>query len=296
MASNEKSGTSSKQSASNRPGKKGGAGNAKSAAKVRAAQAQQRQRVQWTVGIVVLVIAGIAVLVLAKTSQTDNTVGTSTKPTAAPASIVTDLAKVPLKTIVSAHGTRFKGYAQFKDPVAENGTSLTKAGKPEVLYMGAEYCPYCGGERWALTVALSKFGTFSDLKVMQSSEGKIPTLSFLTAKYTSKYVAFTPIELADQNNKPLEKATDAQMKLLTAHGGSYPFISFGGKFIQSGASLDVQALVGKTQTEIAKSLSSPGAVTSAASQVDGAAGAFVKTICSLTKGQPGDVCKSLAAS
>jgi hypothetical protein len=32
-----------------------------------------------------------------------------------------------------------------------------------MLYIGAEYCPYCAAERWPLVMALSKFGTFSNL-------------------------------------------------------------------------------------------------------------------------------------
>ena len=36
-------------------------------------------------------------------------------------------------------------------------------GAPEVLYIGAEYCPFCAVERWPLVVALSRFGTFAGL-------------------------------------------------------------------------------------------------------------------------------------
>ena len=250
----------------------------------------------WSIGIIVLVVAGVVVLVLAKMSQPDPAVTSGLKPTDAPASVTKNLANVPLAKISSAHATRLKADASFKDLVATAGKPLTVAGKPEVLYMGAQYCPYCGGERWALAVALSKFGTLSGLQVMTSSEGSIPTLGFEKAKFESKYLAFTPIELADQNNKPLEKATPAQMALLKQHGGSYPFISFGGKYVQSGASLDVQVLVGKKQTAIAKSLLTEGGPKSIPTQVNSAAGSFIKAICTLTKGQPGDVCKAFPSA
>ena len=42
-------------------------------------------------------------------------------------------------------------------------TALTSNGKPEILYIGAEFCPYCAAERWAIAVALSRFGTLSPL-------------------------------------------------------------------------------------------------------------------------------------
>ncbi len=36
-------------------------------------------------------------------------------------------------------------------------------GKPEVLFVGAEFCPFCAAERWPLIVALSRFGRFTAL-------------------------------------------------------------------------------------------------------------------------------------
>ena len=42
-------------------------------------------------------------------------------------------------------------------------------GKPRIVYMGAEYCPYCATERWAMVNALSRFGTFSNLKITTSA-------------------------------------------------------------------------------------------------------------------------------
>ena len=42
-------------------------------------------------------------------------------------------------------------------------------GKPGVLYIGAEFCPFCATERWAMVNALGRFGTFSGLKITNSS-------------------------------------------------------------------------------------------------------------------------------
>ena len=70
------------------------------------------------------------------------------------------------------------------------GTPLTGAsGKPLVLYIGAEYCPYCAAERWPLIVALGRFGTFSGLRTTTSSSSDAfpdtPTFTFHGATYTS---------------------------------------------------------------------------------------------------------------
>jgi Domain of unknown function (DUF929) len=46
---------------------------------------------------------------------------------------------------------------------------LMADGKQELLYMGGEYCPFCGAERWAIVAALSGFGTLSGLHFIHSS-------------------------------------------------------------------------------------------------------------------------------
>ena len=54
-------------------------------------------------------------------------------------------------------------------PSRISGAPLTSGGKPEMLYMGAEYCPYCAAERWSMIVALSRFGTFNGLTTTRSA-------------------------------------------------------------------------------------------------------------------------------
>src|SRR6202043_382420 len=61
-------------------------------------------------------------------------------------------------------------------PVAtgKNTALLTASdGKPEILYVGAEYCPYCAAQRWAVVTALSHFGTFSGLGTTTSSASDV---------------------------------------------------------------------------------------------------------------------------
>ena len=83
-------------------------------------------------------------------------------------------------------------------PSAISGTPLTAGGKPEMLYIGAEYCPYCAFERWGMIVALSRFGSFSGLSTVHSSSTdqfpNTPTWTFYKSSYTSKYLTFTTVE------------------------------------------------------------------------------------------------------
>ena len=81
--------------------------------------------------------------------------------------MVSKVTNVPASTLdkIGDGGGAFTG----KIPPVNGGTPLTANGKPEMLYMGAEYCPYCAAERWSMIVALSRFGTFSGLSTVHSS-------------------------------------------------------------------------------------------------------------------------------
>src|SRR5262249_48840261 len=115
-----------------------------------------------------------------------------------------------------------------------NGAPLLKDGKPLVLYLGAEYCPFCAAERWAMVVALSRFGTFSGLTITHSSSTdtypKTPTFSFHGASYTSTYLSFDGVEtrgneLSGGQYPVLDVPTAEQQQIFKAQdpAGSIPF-------------------------------------------------------------------------
>jgi hypothetical protein len=134
----------------------------------RAAQEQARarnRRLLLAGGAIVVVIAVVLGVVLSSGSgggggSTGTTAGSTAPPPTggATTTVVSQLTSVPAATLdqVGAGQT-------VSNPTTITGAELTSGGKPEVLYMGAEYCPYCAAERWALIVALSRFGTFSGL-------------------------------------------------------------------------------------------------------------------------------------
>jgi hypothetical protein len=66
-------------------------------------------------------------------------------------------------------------------------------GKPTVIYLGAISCIFCGENRWAMALALSRFGGFSELFKGYSSfnDGDLPTIYWAPANYNaSSGVAF----------------------------------------------------------------------------------------------------------
>jgi Domain of unknown function (DUF929) len=198
-------------------------------------------------------------------------------------------------------------------PKAIDAPALTKDGKPLVLYMGAEYCPFCATERWAMVLALSRFGTFTDLGQTSSSTADVypgtPTFSFHDAKYSSPYLAFQGVELdTNQLNSQgtayttLDKPTAAQQALMTKYDaapyvssstpGTIPFIDIGGKYLVSGATYSAALLQGKTADQIAALLSDPTNPTTQG--IVGAANSITAAICKVTGNQPTSVCSQPA--
>jgi len=186
------------------------------------------------------------------------------------------------------------------EPREVSGPVLTDGGRPEVLYVGAEYCPYCAAERWALVVALSRFGRFSSLGATTSASDDVnpdtPSFTFRDSTYSSGVLSFTGVELQDRDRQPLMSLTPDQTaieKRLDADG-SIPFIDFGGQFVLTGANLDIGVLEGRSMDEIADALGDPSSPVSQA--VVGAANQITNAICHVTGGTPASVCTMVSTS
>jgi hypothetical protein len=181
--------------------------------------------------------------------------------------------------------------------------ALTMGGKPEVLYMGGEYCPFCAAERWVLAAAVSRFGTLSGLSLIHSSPTDVypntATLSFAKASYTSKYLAFVPVEWFGEATDPstpfghvyLQQPTAQQQALFAKYGsGSIPFVDIGNRYILPQVQYLPSALAGLTWTQVTAAMHDPSSPV--AKDIDGAANIITAAICNLTNGQPGGVCQS----
>ena len=180
-----------------------------------------------------------------------------------------------------------------------SGTVLRGAdNKPLITYVGAEYCPYCAAERWALAVALSRFGTFSNLSGTHSSASDIypntQTLSFYGSTYSSPYVDFQAVEEATNQQvggtyQALQAPTAAQSALMAEKDpqGSIPFLDIANRYVITGASFSPQVLQGLSRSQIAAQLKDPASAVAQA--VDGAANDITAAISSVTGNQPSSV-------
>jgi len=173
-------------------------------ARIAAQQAEQRRKDQRRrmlaiggVAVALLAVIGIIVGALVSRSSPASQPAAGSRPL--PAGVQAKLS-VPVGTLATV-GIGSSG-TQLLKPVT--GPALASGGKPEMLYIGAEWCPYCAAERWAMAVALSRFGTFSNLKLIHSSGTDVypntSTLSFYKSAYTSQYLDFQPVEW--YSNKP----------------------------------------------------------------------------------------------
>lgn len=274
-----------------------------------AKRAEARRRVLIASGSALAVIAIVVALVVVKTLN-NHPAKAAGKPTAGTTNnaIVSQITSLPA-TELDKVGPGPGGSASVAPLKSISGPVLTSDSKPEMLYIGAEFCPFCAAERWSMVVALSRFGTFSNLHFIHStpndSYSNTSTLTFYKSSYTSKYLTFLPLETETVAEKPLQQITKAQSALLTKYTqGSFPFVDIGGKYIVDGAQFAPSILgslaaenpshQGLTWQQIATDLQDPKNVV--AQNIIGAANHITAAICQVTGGQPSNVCKSTSVT
>lgn len=186
------------------------------------------------------------------------------------------------------------------------GTPVDADAKPTVLYMGADYCPYCAAIRWPLVVALMRFGDFSGIKYMRSSHDDVyadtATFSYHGASYVSDYVKFASVELQDREGNRLERPNQRQIEIFkkfdmppyTSSAGGIPFLYMDGQYMQSGSPFNPAVLKDRTWAEVADALSKPESPLRQA--IIGTANVYTAAICQLTNGQPENVCNAKAVT
>ena len=255
-----------------------------------------RNRLLLRVGAPILVVVLlVGVLLIVKHNQKP-AASTATPSGSASAAVAQAVAAVPAATF-NAIGA---GTVQAA-PAAITGTALTAGGKPRIVYIGAEYCPYCAAERWSMVVALSRFGSFTGLGVTNSASDDIypstATLTFHGATYTSDLLSFTGVETTTNirsggGYQPLDTPSAADQTLLANYDpkGSIPFVDLGNEYVISGASYDPTVLQGLTHEQIAAQLSVPASAVAQA--VDGSANVITAALCTLTDNKPAAVCTS----
>lgn len=265
-----------------------------------AARKRRNQRIGYgAIGVVIVVVAAFILVKVNKGGGSSASDISAAAGTPVAASITRKLTSVPLSTIAAAPTS---GLANSPQPISD--PPLTAGGKPELLFIGAEFCPICATERWAMYVALSKFGTFRPAPGQihsAVSDMDIQTVTFYKTTFTSPYLNFTPVETT--TNQPsngyyvtLQNPTAAQTKLWESHTSqSFPWLDFGGKMEITSAQYNPDDLEGLSFDEIASRIGNNS--TAVGAGVDASAKVLIKTICStLTHNKPADVCNAVGHS
>jgi Domain of unknown function (DUF929) len=236
------------------------------------------------------------------------------------AALITEVTTVPVGTPVSVHTDPNATGAGLQlpssgtstlltgTPTAVSGPPLRITGKPEVLYIAAEYCPFCAEENWALIVALSRFGQFTGLTTSRSpwfeDVPPIDSWTFFGSSYTSPYLVFIPIEthsnvLASPKANKEKAASYHELQTLTPDEQaifarydterSIPFIDFANRAAQVGSGMTPNLFTGRTWQQIATALRLPKSTLGAALLNE--SDTLTAELCRLTGDRPAAACQ-----
>ena len=287
-------------------------GSAKSAAK------HSTARTAGIFGTALVVLAVLVIILVSIVGKTTPANAADSKP--APASVTNTINHTPASAFEAAGSTPTSSGPYMQAIFKLKGQpKLTQDGKPLIVYVGSEYCPYCAATRWPLALALGRFGTFSRLRVTHSSTtdayANTPTLSFHGSTYTSPYIVFSPTEQctnipststsaavqACNGYKPLENWSPTAERVFLKYDeppfvpnknnepGGIPFVDFANHYHEDGAFIDPAILAGLTQVRIVESLNNPAALP--AQPILVAANYYSAMICKLTNNKPASVCQ-----
>ena len=286
--------TAGGKSTGSAPGASGGPRGREWLAAERAARkrAETRRRLVLP-GAAVVAVLGVVGAIIGVSRSTAHPAATETR---AASVIVQQATAVPLGVLTRVSpgqaGTPLQQVAAPSPP-------LTADGKPVIVFVSEESCPFCAAERWPLVVALSHFGTWSNLGSTRSSPTDVypntATFSFRAAHYSSARIALRTTELADNTGRALQPETPLDAKLISAYdvppfvnsadqSGAVPFLDIANHYILAGAQYNPQILAGLSAAQIAGQLRNPSSPVAQA--IDGSARSIIMAINQVLNGTP----------
>jgi thiol-disulfide isomerase/thioredoxin len=180
----------------------------------------------------------------------------------------------------------------------QSGEPLLDAGKPLVFFMGAQWCPFCAAERWALVKATSRFGKWSGLGELLSRSGqdyfpRLATYDLARATYTSDYIGLRHKEVATVDGDTLQKLGSFEERLVDGYDklGGVPFLFASGPSGRYTVDLGYSPglIEGRTFAELRKEVATD-APSEGVEAIDAQADAITALICKLDGKQPASVC------
>jgi Domain of unknown function (DUF929) len=258
-------------------------------------------------GLIILAIILVAALIVVRNhvNQSNGTSDVETI-TPAPTSMVTALSHVPT-SIASAVGVSSPNDPTTPPSATGNPSlwqSVTDDGpRPVVFFYGAEFAPYAAAERWPVIVALSRFGTFGSLGLMESS-GSVAfsgtaSFTFWHSRYSSNWVdlqtveRYSSLDPTGAGYMSLQAPTPRQAASVAVYDTStntFPLLDIANHYVLVGSSFSPSVLQGLSQSQITADLTTPASPVTQA--VLSAANEITAAICTATGQRPAATCNA----
>jgi len=256
-------------------------------------------------GLIVLAIILVGALIVVRHIDQSNATSDVETITLAPTSLVTTLAQVPVSAsnavgVTSPADPTTAPTATGNAALWESSTAGGRA-RPVVFFYGAEFAPYAAAERWPVIVALSRFGTFGQLGLMQSSSSvafsNTSTFTFWRATYSSKWVdlqtneRYSSLDPTGAGYTTLETPTarqSASVAIYDTSAQTFPLLDIANHYVLLGSSFSPTVLSGLSQAQIANDLAYPANPVTQA--ILASANEITAAICSVTGQSPARVC------
>jgi hypothetical protein len=260
-------------------------------------------------GLIIVAICLLGTLVLVRDNSVPKSSSTVETFNPAPSSLIASMEAVPASVYDAVGVASPANPVTPPAPAAAPNAPLWQATagggppKPVVFFYGAEFAPYAAAERWPLILALSRFGTFNQLGVMQSSSttafANLSTFTFWNVSYTSRWVVLQSVERYSSLNPTgarylgLERPDARQSAAVAAFGAStttFSLLDVANRYVAGGAAFTPGVLAGLSQDQIVADLATPASPLTQA--VVAAANEITAAICSVDANRPGAVCDS----
>jgi hypothetical protein len=255
--------------------------------------------------VVVIVLLGALIAIRDHTSPT-NTAAVETY-AQAPASVMMPLTHIPAATSDAIGATPVAAAGPIT-PLAATGSpsvwqapTATGASRPVVFFYGAEFAPYAAAQRWPVIVALSRFGTWGPVGLMQSSTtiafGNTSTFTFWHTTYSSKWIDLQSVERFSALNPTggryttLETPTTRQAAAVSAYdttASTFPLLDIANRYVLVGSSFSPAVLASQSQAQIVGDLAIPTSPITQA--IVASANEITASICRVTGQRPAATC------
>ncbi|GAC1468817.1 MAG: hypothetical protein PVSMB7_17250 [Chloroflexota bacterium] len=171
------------------------------------------------------------------------------------------------------------------------GSSLYSGSKPELLFIGAQYCPHCAGQRWAIVKALDQFGTFSNVTSSSNDDGTIPTFDLHNATFSSRYVSFVHRDVQDRSHNQLDSLSPDEQSLFSRYdtSGGIPLVLVGGYGLV-GDGYDLSLIQGKSFGTVQNALQRGASSNPLVPAINAEANSLTAFICHADGMRPHSVC------